>query len=270
LNATTRVKAIFSSSLRWTYRRNAGPFTVATDWAACSSFTPESLDTLTTQDIELQRAELAARHGAKVLYSPADMNAPSDIQCMVKEALQGFGDVDVLVNNAGIQFVSPIDEFPDEKWEEIIRVDLVSCFYTIKGVLPAMKARGWGRIINIASGHGLVASPNKSAYVAAKHGLVGLTKTVALETAQFGVTVNAICPGYLKTAMVEKQIRDIAKARNLSEDEAARDVILAAQPTKRFVTVEQIAAMVLFLCRPCPAFSFEAFEREKAGECLKT
>jgi 3-hydroxybutyrate dehydrogenase len=203
-------------------------------------------------DIEVQRAELAARHGVKVLYSPADMNAPSEIQSMVKEALQGFGDVDVLVNNAGIQFVSPIDEFPDEKWEEIIRVDLLSCFYTIKGVLPAMKARGWGRIVNIASGHGLVASPNKSAYVAAKHGLVGLTKTVALEAAQFGVTANAICPGYLKTPMVEKQIRDIARARNLSEDEAAR-VILAAQPTKQFVTVEQIAAMVLFLCTDAAA-----------------
>ncbi len=205
------------------------------------------------EDIEAQRSELEARHGVRVLYSPADMNAPTDIQCMVKDALQGFGDVDVLVNNAGIQFVSPIDEFPDEKWEEVIRVDLVSCFYTIKGVLPTMKARGWGRIINIASGHGLVASPNKSAYVAAKHGLVGLTKTVALEAARFGITANAICPGYLKTTMVEKQIRDMAKARNLSEDEAARDVILAAQPTKQFVTVEQIAALVLFLCTDAAA-----------------
>lgn len=198
--------------------------------------------------IEKQRADMAKKYGVKVAYSPADISKPDDIRKMAADTVAQLGRADVLVNNAGIQHVAPIDEFPDDKWEAIIRINLVSAFYTTKAVLKGMKDAKWGRIINIDSAHGLVASPFKSAYVAAKHGLLGLTKTVALEAAEFGVTVNAICPGYVKTPLVEKQIPDTAKARGMTEAQVIRDVILAAQPTKQFVTVEQISALAVFLC----------------------
>jgi 3-hydroxybutyrate dehydrogenase len=203
--------------------------------------------------IEKQRAALTSKYGIKVAYSPADMSKPADIRQMVADTVKQLGRVDVLVNNAGIQLVSPIEDFPDDKWESIIRINLISAFYTIKSVLKAMKDAKWGRIINIDSAHGIVASPDKSAYVAAKHGLLGLTKTVALEAAQFGVTTNAICPGYVKTPLVEKQIPDTAKARHMTEEQVIHDVILAAQPTKEFVTVEQIAGLAVFLCSDAAA-----------------
>jgi 3-hydroxybutyrate dehydrogenase len=166
---------------------------------------------------------------------------------MMKKAVAEFGAVDVLVNNAGIQHVAPIEEFPPDKWQAIISINLVASFHTIRHALPAMKARKWGRVINIASAHALVASPFKSAYVAAKHGLAGLTKTVAMETAQQGITVNAICPGYVLTPLVKNQIPDTAKARGLTEEQVVKDVLLAAQPTKQFVTVEQVAALARYL-----------------------
>ena len=193
------------------------------------------------------RERITSDHGVKVHYHAADMRQPDEIAAMMRAAETAFGSVDILVNNAGIQFVSPIEDFPPEKWEEIIAINLVALFHTIRHALPGMKARGWGRIINIASAHALVASPYKSAYVAAKHGVGGLTKTVALEAATHGVTCNAICPGYVRTALVEKQIPDTAKARGISEEAVVRDVLLAAQPTKQFVTVEQVAALACFL-----------------------
>ena len=183
-----------------------------------------------------------------VIYSPANMMKPEEIKGMVALAEETFGGVDILVNNAGIQFVSPIEEFPEEKWDAIIAINLSSTFHTIKAALPGMKARGWGRVINIASAHGLVASPFKSAYVAAKHGIMGITKTVALEIAEQGITVNAICPAYVWTPLVEKQIPDTAKARGITEDEVINDVLLKAQPTKKFVTVDQLGSLALFLC----------------------
>ncbi len=167
---------------------------------------------------------------------------------MVQESDARFGTVDILVNNAGIQFVAPLDEFPDAKWEQILAINLSSNFYAIKAVLPGMKRRNAGRIVNIASAHGLVASPFKSAYVAAKHGVLGLTKAVALEVATTPITCNAVCPGYVRTPLVEGQIADQAKAHNLSEEEVVRDVILASQPNKRFVELSQLADLVLFLC----------------------
>jgi len=191
--------------------------------------------------------EMKAKHHISIFYSSADMGKPVQIKKMVKEAHDVFGGVDILINNAGIQHVAPIDEFPPEKWDAIIRINLSSAFHTIRSVLPEMKAKQWGRIINIASAHGLVASPFKSAYVAAKHGLVGLTKTVALEVAEQGITCNAICPGYVKTSLVENQIADQAKTRNMTPDDVIRDVILAAQPTKKFVTFEELNALALFL-----------------------
>jgi 3-hydroxybutyrate dehydrogenase len=200
------------------------------------------------KEIEALRSGLAEQHGIKAGYSPADMSKPDDIRAMVADAVALFGRVDILVNNAGIQFVSPIEDFPDDKWESILRINLISAFYSIKAVLPAMKQAGWGRIVNIASAHALVASPFKSAYVASKHGALGLTKTIALEAAEFGVTVNAVCAGYVLTPLVEKQIPDTAKARGITEEQVIRDVLLAAQPTKKFVTTEEIAATVLFLC----------------------
>ena len=200
-----------------------------------------------TTEIENLRAGLEEKNRVKVVYSPADMARPDQISDMVKSAEAVFGQVDILVNNAGIQFVAPIDEFPAEKWEAIIAINLSSAFHTIRAALPGMKRRKWGRIINIASAHGLVASPYKSAYVAAKHGIIGITKTVALEVAEQGITCNAICPGYVKTPLVEGQIGDQAKARNMTEEEVVKNVILAAQPTKQFVTVEQINALALFL-----------------------
>ena len=183
----------------------------------------------------------------EVLFDRADLSKPIEIDKMFQNILNKYERVDILVNNAGIQFVSPIETFPAEKWEMVIRVDLIATFYTIKNVIPIMKKRHWGRIINIASAHGLVASPFKSAYVAAKHGLVGLTKSVALEVAQDNITINSICPGYVKTPLVMNQIADTAKARSMPEEDVIKNVILAAQATKKFVTIEEIAGFVYFL-----------------------
>jgi 3-hydroxybutyrate dehydrogenase len=198
-------------------------------------------------EIEGLRATLEKAHGVAVRHDGADMTKPATIEAMVKKAEAEYGAIDILVNNAGIQHVAPVEEFPPEKWDAIIAINLVSNFHTIRHVLPRMKEKGWGRIINVASAHALVASPFKSAYVAAKHGVAGLTKTVALEVAQQGITVNAICPGYVKTPLVEKQIPDTAKARGITEQQVITDVLLAAQPTKQFVTVEQVAGMALYL-----------------------
>ena len=185
--------------------------------------------------------------GVKCIYNGADMTKPGQIEALINEAAETFGSVDILINNAGIQYVSPVDEFPHSKWEAIIAINLSSAFYTSHFTIPLMKKAGWGRIINIASAHGLVASPYKSAYVAAKHGIVGLTKTLGLELAEENITVNAICPGYVKTPLVEGQIADTAKARGISEEEVVKDVLLKAQWTKKFVTTEQIAQLALFL-----------------------
>ncbi len=198
-------------------------------------------------EIEGIRSGLEDKYGVKVLYNGADMTKPEEIRELIAETQTAFGQVDVLVNNAGIQHVSPIEDFPEGKWDAIIAINLSSSFHTIKAAFGGMKARGHGRIINIASAHGLVASPFKSAYVAAKHGIVGLTKTVALEGAEHGVTCNAICPGYVKTPLVEAQIPDTAKARNMTEEDVVQKVILEAQPTKKFVTVEQVGALAVFL-----------------------
>ncbi|MGR6430093.1 3-hydroxybutyrate dehydrogenase [Rhizobium sp. PAMB 3174] len=199
------------------------------------------------EDIEAKKKELEDAGSGKVLYHAADMTKPEEIADMIATAEKTFGGIDVLVNNAGIQHVSPVEEFPIEKWNMIIAINLSSSFHTIRAAVPGMKKKGKGRIINIASAHGLVASPFKSAYVAAKHGILGLTKTVALELAEHGVTVNAICPGYVLTPLVEAQIPDTAKARNMTEEQVKKEVILEAQPTKEFVTVEQIAALALYL-----------------------
>ncbi len=200
------------------------------------------------EDVETIRREMADRHGVDVLFSSADMSQPAAIVEMITAAERAFGKVDILVNNAGIQYVAPIEEFPPEKWDQILSINLSASFHAISHVLPGMKQRKFGRIVQIASAHALVASPFKSAYVAAKHGIAGLTKTVALEGAESGVTANAVCPGYVLTPLVEKQIPEQAKARGISEDAVIRDVLLAAQPTKRFVTVEEVASLVLFLC----------------------
>jgi len=199
-------------------------------------------------EIEKTRAELDAKSSGQVLYNGADMTKPDQIEALVKEAEAKFGAVDVVVNNAGIQHVQEIENFPVAKWDAIIAINLSSSFHMIRAALPGMKQRGWGRIINIASAHGLVASPFKSAYVAAKHGVVGLTKTVALEVAEQGITCNAVCPGYVLTPLVEAQIPDQAKTHGLSEDEVVEKVILAPQPTKQFVTVQQLGALAIFLC----------------------
>ena len=198
--------------------------------------------------IEKERSGIESDYGVKCVYAGADMTKPDEIAAMIADTDKEFGAVDVLVNNAGIQHVSPVDEFPIEKWDQIIAINLSSSFHTIRAALPGMKRKGWGRIINTASAHALVASPFKSAYVAAKHGIAGLTKTVALEVAQQKITVNAICPGYVWTPLVEAQIPDTMKARNMTEEQVKRDVLLAAQPTKEFVTVDQVAAMAIFLC----------------------
>ena len=190
-------------------------------------------------EIERLRAELDAG------YSGADLTKPDAIETMMEEA----GEVDILVNNAGMQHVAPIDQFPVDRWDLLIALNLSAAFHTIRLALPAMKAKGWGRIINTASAHSLVASPNKAPYVAAKHGIAGLTKAVALETATSGVTVNCISPGYVWTPLVENQIPDTMKARGLTREQVMNDVLLAAQPTKTFVTVDQVAALATFLCR---------------------
>ena len=197
--------------------------------------------------IEKERASIEADFKVACRYSPADMSQGAEVTGMIRMAEQEFGGVDILVNNAGIQHVAPIEEFPDDKWEAIIRINLLAAYYATKAVVPGMKSRSWGRIINTASAHALVASPFKSAYVAAKHGIAGLTKTVALEVAKDHVTVNAICPGYVWTPLVEKQIPDTMKARSLTKEQVISDVLLEAQPTKEFVTVEQVAALALFL-----------------------
>ena len=194
-------------------------------------------------EIDRIKAELGAVHDG------ADLSDPAAIAAMMERCSAELGAPDILVNNAGIQHVSSVEDFPVEKWDAILAVNLSAAFHTIRLAVPAMKAKGWGRIVNTASAHSLVASPNKSAYVAAKHGIAGLTKTVALEVAQSGVTVNCISPGYVWTPLVENQIPDTMKARNLTREQVMNDVLLAAQPTKRFVTPEQVAALVVFLCR---------------------
>ena len=201
-------------------------------------------------EIEKLRKQIASEYRVKVVYDGADMTKPDSIAAMMQKAIAEFGAVDVLVNNAGIQHVAPVDEFPLDKWDAIIAINLSSAFHTVRAALPAMKARRWGRIVNIASAHALVASPFKSAYVSAKHGIAGFTKAVALEVAQQGITVNAVCPGYVLTPLVEKQIPETAKARGISEEAVKRDVLLAAQPTKKFVAVEEVAGLVGFLCSP--------------------
>ena len=201
------------------------------------------------EEIEKERSGIESEFGVKAHYSGADMSKPDEIAAMVREAETRFGSLDVLVNNAGVQHVSAIEEFPPEKWDQIIAINLSAAFHATRAAVPGMKARKWGRIINTASAHALVASPFKSAYVAAKHGIAGLTKTVALELATFGVTCNAISPGYVWTPLVERQIPDQMKTREMTRDEVINKVLLASQPTKQFVTVDQIAALAVFLCR---------------------
>ena len=204
-------------------------------------------------EIDKARGAIESEFKVKVLYSPADMTKPAEIADMVSGTKRELGSVDVLVNNAGIQHVAPVDEFPTEKWDQIIAINLTAAFHTTRAAVPLMKVSGWGRIINIASAHGLVASPFKSAYIAAKHGIVGLTKTVALETAQQGITCNAICPGWVKTPLVEKQIDAQAQAHDLPRDEVIRKVILERQPTKQFVKIEEVAALAVFLASDAAA-----------------
>ncbi len=229
-----------------------------------------ALVTGSTSGIELAIARSLAAEGARLmingfgdaeeierecrslgaLHDGADMSRPDEIERMMTRCAKEFGGPDILVNNAGIQNVSPIEDFPPEKWDAIIAINLSSAFHTIRLAVPGMKRKNWGRIINTASAHSLVASPFKSAYVAAKHGIAGLTKTVALETAQAGITANCISPGYVWTPLVERQIPDTMKARNMTKEQVMNDVLLAGQPTKRFVTTDEVAALALFLCRP--------------------
>ena len=199
--------------------------------------------------IEVARAELATTSGAEAFYDAADMSKGDEVTGLIERAVEQTGRVDIVVNNAGVQHVSSIAEFPPEKWDAIIAICLSSAFYTTRAAVPHMRAQGWGRIISTASAHSLVASPNKGAYVAAKHGLVGLTKTVALETARDGITANCISPGYVWTPLVENQIPDTMRTRVLTRDQVINDVLLAAQPTRQFVTPEQVAELALFLCR---------------------
>ena len=199
--------------------------------------------------IEEERAGLEQLSGAKALHDGADMSKPDQIAAMVARAEAELGSVDILISNAGIQHVSPIEDFPPENWDAILAINLSATFHLMRAAIPGMKSRKWGRIITTASAHSLVASPNKSAYVAAKHGVVGLTKTVALETATSGITVNCISPGYVWTPLVENQIPDTMRTRNLTREQVVNDVLLAAQPTKQFVQPDQVAALALFLCR---------------------
>ena len=205
------------------------------------------------KEIEALRAGIEKDHKVKAAFSGADLTKPDSIEAMMQEAAATFGGIDILVNNAGTQFVAPIDEFPVEKWNLIIALNLSAAFHTTRLALPYMKKQKWGRILNMGSAHAKVASPFKAAYVAAKHGLSGLTKTTALEGATHGVRCNTICPGYVHTPLVEGQIADTAKARGMTEDQVKNDVILAAQPTKEFVTVEEIAALASFLCTDAAA-----------------
>ena len=199
-------------------------------------------------DVEPLCQDLASTYEVDVRYCRADMSKPDEIEALIANTVEWFGGIDILVNNAGVQFVSPVDEFPTEKWDEIIAINLTSAFHTIRLATPYMRSAGWGRIINIASAHSLVASPFKSAYVSAKHGLLGLTKTVALEVAEHAITCNAICPGYVRTPLVEKQIPQTAKARGISEDDVIRDVILAPHATQKFVEADEVGALAAFLC----------------------
>ncbi|HTQ00228.1 MAG TPA: 3-hydroxybutyrate dehydrogenase [Casimicrobiaceae bacterium] len=205
------------------------------------------------REIDRLVSELAQQSAGRIRYDGSDLSKQDAIEAMMRKAIAEFGAVDVLVNNAGIQYVAPIDEFPVAKWDAILALNLTASFHTIRLALPAMKAKKWGRIINIASAHALVASPYKSAYVAAKHGIAGLTKTVALEVAQQGITMNAICPGYVWTPLVEKQIPDTAKARGITEEQVINDVLLHAQPTKKFVQVDEVAALASFLASDAAA-----------------
>lgn len=198
-------------------------------------------------EIEALRLQLQREHAVEARYHGADLSQPDQIESMLKSSIDEFGAVDVLVNNAGIQFVAPVDEFPLEKWNAILAINLSASFHTVRLALPMMKQRGWGRIINIASAHALVASPFKSAYVAAKHGIAGFTKSVALEVATQGITMNAICPGYVWTPLVEKQIPDTARIRGMTEQQVIDNVLLHSQPTKKFVTIDQVAALASFL-----------------------
>jgi 3-hydroxybutyrate dehydrogenase len=193
--------------------------------------------------------ELIRTSNAGALHSGADMTRPDEIRAMVADCTARLGAPDILINNAGIQHVAPVDEFPEDRWDAIIAIILSSAFHTTKAALPSMKEKGWGRVINTGSMHSLVASPYKSAYNAAKHGIAGFTKTIALEVATQGITVNCICPGYVWTSLVENQIPDTMKTRGLTRDQVINDVLLAGQPQKKFVQVEQLAAMALFLCR---------------------
>ncbi len=198
--------------------------------------------------IEKLRADMAAEFGVKVLYSGANMLKPDEIAAMVAEAETTFGSLDILINNAGIQYVAPVDEFPIDQWDRVIAINLTSAFHTMRAALPGMKARKWGRIVSTASAHSLTASPYKSAYVAAKHGLTGLTKSVALEVATMGITVNCISPAYVWTPLVEAQIPATMEARGMTREQVISEVMLDRQPTKQFVTVDQVAASALFLC----------------------
>jgi 3-hydroxybutyrate dehydrogenase len=204
-------------------------------------------------EIERTRAAMQERHGVQVRWSGADMSQPPQIRTLAELAAAEFGRVDIIVNNAGIQHVAPIDEFDDARWDAVLAINLSSAFHLIKAVVPGMKARRFGRIINVASAHGLTASPFKSAYVAAKHGMVGLSKTVALELAEFGITSNTICPGYVKTPLVDKQIADQARAHGISPEQVVRDVMLSHQARKQFVQVEELAALAVFLASDAAA-----------------
>jgi 3-hydroxybutyrate dehydrogenase len=203
--------------------------------------------------IEKERSGIESEFGVKCLYNGADMTKGEEIAAMMAEAADTFGMVDILVNNAGIQHVAPIDQFPVDKWDAIIAINLTSAFHTTAAALPMMRRAGWGRIVNIASAHGLRASPFKSAYISAKHGIIGMTKTVGLETAKEPITCNAICPGYVLTPLVEAQIPDTAREYDMSEEEVTEKVILAKQPSKEFVTVEQLGGLAVFLCSDAAA-----------------
>ncbi|MGV6805846.1 MAG: 3-hydroxybutyrate dehydrogenase [Ruegeria sp.] len=199
-------------------------------------------------EIETSRARMAEAHGVTVTYHGADMSKPDEIKDLIETSARTLGGIDILINNAGIQKVAPVDQFKDDDWNAIIAINLSSSFHTIKHTIPHMKKQGFGRIVNIASAHGLTASPFKSAYVAAKHGIVGLTKVVGLELAEEHITCNAVCPGYVLTPLVEMQVADTAKARGITEEEVKKDVMLERQPTKEFVTYEQLNGMVTYLC----------------------
>jgi len=203
--------------------------------------------------IETECRRLAEAHDVPVRHDPADMAKPGEVACLIERTARAVGPCDILVNNAGIQHVAPIEDFPPERWDMVLAINLSAVFHTTRAVLPGMKERRFGRVINIASAHGLVASPFKSAYVAAKHGVVGLTKVTALEAAESGVTCNAVCPGYVWTPLVAGQVTQQAKVHGLSEEDVVRKVLLAEQPTRRFATVEEVAATVAFLCSPAAA-----------------